>query len=45
VVPNHPTPEERETLLRYNNLKVINDNIGSEVVIDEPLYDILEKAS
>ncbi|NLJ32630.1 MAG: hypothetical protein GX343_02210 [Erysipelotrichaceae bacterium] len=44
VVPNHPTPEERETLLRYNNLKVINDNIGSEVVIDEPLYDILEKA-
>ncbi len=44
VNPTHPTSEEKENLIRYNNLRTINKSIGEEVEIDEPLFDILQKS-
>jgi hypothetical protein len=41
VDPKAPTEEEKATLPRLNNLRVLNDNIDNEIEIDKPLYEVL----
>jgi len=44
VNPKRPTLEEQNTTPLVQNLKVINDNIGSFVEVDYPLYDLIKEA-